>query len=79
MSRRKPPKKLFFSRTLDFLDHYLPEQAKKSHTGIGLNLAELVIKKHFGVIEAYNHENGGAVFSVLLPSYGLKNEKLTFS
>ena len=30
MSRRKQPKKLFFSRTLDFLDHYLPEQAKKS-------------------------------------------------
>ena len=58
---------------------YIPEHAKKSHTGIGLNLAELVIKKHFGVIEAYNHENGGAVFSVLLPSYGLKNEKLTFS
>lgn len=30
MSRREQPKKLFFSRTLDFLDHYLPEQAKRA-------------------------------------------------
>lgn len=30
MSRKKPEQKLFFSKTLDFLDHYLPEQAMKS-------------------------------------------------
>lgn len=34
MSRREQPKKLFFSRTLDFLDHYLPEQAKKSNNTV---------------------------------------------
>lgn len=54
---------------------YIPASAKRSHTGIGLNLAELVIRKHFGIIEAFNHEDGGAVFSIVLPSYGLKNEK----
>lgn len=54
---------------------YLPKNAKKTHTGIGLNLAELVIKKHFGVLKASNHEEGGAVFSILLPTYGMKQEK----
>lgn len=58
---------------------YIPDKAKKSHTGIGLNLAELVVKKHFGVIEACNHEEGGAMFSIVLPTYGLKNEKMSFS
>lgn len=58
---------------------YIPDKAKKSHTGIGLNLAELVFKKHFGVIEAFNHEDGGAVFSIVLPTYGLKNEKISFT
>ena len=30
MSRRKTQKKLFFSKTLEFLDHYLPDQVLKS-------------------------------------------------
>lgn len=30
MSKKKGKEKLFFSKTLDFLDHYLPEQAMKS-------------------------------------------------
>jgi len=30
MNKKEKIKKLFFSRTLDFLDHYLPEQAMKS-------------------------------------------------
>ena len=30
MSRKNPQKKLFFSKTLEFLEHYLPEQALKS-------------------------------------------------
>ncbi|EOS37368.1 hypothetical protein C808_03346 [Lachnospiraceae bacterium M18-1] len=30
MSKKKSKEKLFFSKTLDFLDHYLPEQAMKS-------------------------------------------------
>ena len=34
MSRKKQPQKLFFSKTLDFLDHYLPEQAKKSNNTV---------------------------------------------
>ena len=58
---------------------YLPEAAKKFHTGIGLNLAALVIKKHFGMIEAGNHPEGGAVFSIVFPNYGMKNEKVHFS
>lgn len=34
MSKNKQLQKLFFSKTLDFLDHYLPEQAKKSNNTI---------------------------------------------
>ena len=55
---------------------YIPKYQKKSHSGIGLNLAKLIIEKHFGVFHASNHEDGGAVFSVVLPVYVLKNEKL---
>lgn len=55
---------------------YLPEHVKKSHSGIGLNLAKLIIEKHFGVFHAANHEQGGAVFTIVLPVFALKNEKL---
>lgn len=51
---------------------YQPQGVKASHTGIGLNLAKLVFERHFGVVEAANHEDGGAVFSILLPVYALK-------
>ena len=34
MSRMKPKKKLFFSKTLEFLEHYLPDQALKSRNTI---------------------------------------------
>ncbi len=34
MSRKMPQEKLFFSKTLDFLEHYLPEQALKSRNTI---------------------------------------------
>ncbi len=34
MSRKMPQEKLFFSRTLDFLEHYLPEQALKRRNTI---------------------------------------------
>ena len=34
MSKRKTQKKLFFSKTLDFLEHYLPDQALKSRNTI---------------------------------------------
>lgn len=55
---------------------YVPEGEKFSHTGIGLNLAKLVIEKHFGTFKVRNHEDGGAEFSVVLPIYALKNEKM---
>ncbi|MEY8427474.1 HAMP domain-containing sensor histidine kinase [Lachnospiraceae bacterium 46-15] len=53
---------------------YIPEVQKNSHTGIGLNLAKLVIEKHFGTLKAKNHEKGGAVFSIVLPEYSLKRK-----
>ncbi len=34
MSRKKPQKKLFFSKTFDFLEHYLPEQVLKSRNTV---------------------------------------------
>ena len=34
MSRKKAKKILFFSKTLDFLEHYLPEQSLKSRNTI---------------------------------------------
>lgn len=34
MSRKKLSKKLFFSKTLDFLEHYLPDQALKSRNTV---------------------------------------------
>lgn len=55
---------------------YLPEHAKKSHSGIGLNLAKLIIDQHFGSIHANSHEERGAVFTVLLPVFDLKSRKI---
>lgn len=55
---------------------YLPERMKKSHVGIGLNLARLVIEQHFGSITAKNREGGGAEFTVLLPVYAMKEERI---
>ena len=54
---------------------YIPKHQKKSHSGIGLNLAKLIIEKHFGILHVQNHTDGGAVFSIVLPVYALKNEK----
>lgn len=51
---------------------YLPENAKASHVGIGLNLSKLIIEGHFGTIAAGNHEDSGAVFEIRLPVYNLK-------
>lgn len=52
-----------------FSRFYLPEETKANHTGIGLNLAKLVIEGHLGSVYAYNHAEGGAVFQILLPVY----------
>ncbi len=54
---------------------YLPEETKSNHIGIGLNFAKLIIEGHFGSIHARNHEEGGAVFDILLPVYNLKEKK----
>lgn len=48
---------------------YLPENVKENHTGIGLNLAKLIIEGHQGSVYAYNHGEGGAVFQIILPIY----------
>lgn len=57
---------------------YISRNSKKSHTGIGLNLSDLVVQKHFGKIKAYNHVDGGAVFEIRLPLHELKQEKIRF-
>lgn len=54
---------------------YIPAEVKANHTGIGLNLAKLIIEGHFGVIYVYNHVEGGAVFNIVLPLYSLKTGK----
>ena len=48
---------------------YLPEHVKENHTGIGLNLAKLIIEGHQGSVYVYNHHEGGAVFQIILPIY----------
>ena len=48
---------------------YLPEHVKQNHTGIGLNLAKLIVEGHQGSIYVYNHAEGGAVFQIILPIY----------
>lgn len=48
---------------------YLPENVKENHTGIGLNLAKLIIEGHQGSVYVYNHFEGGAVFQIILPTY----------
>lgn len=55
---------------------YQPEQEKKGHVGIGLNLTKLIVEAHFGTIRALNHEESGAVFEILLPFYPIMSEKI---
>lgn len=55
---------------------YMPEKMKATHTGIGLNLARLIIEGHFGSIYVCNHAEGGAVFHIILPMYSLKIGKV---
>jgi len=55
---------------------YLPQNVKKGHIGIGMNLTKLIIEGHHGTICASNHEDGGAEFSIMLPMYRLKNKNM---
>lgn len=48
---------------------YLPENVKQNHTGIGLNLAKLIIEGHQGSLYVYNHVEDGVVFQIILPVY----------
>jgi two-component system sensor histidine kinase ChvG len=41
--------------------------AAKSHTGLGLAIAEAIVRNHGGRIEATNHPAGGAVMRIALP------------
>lgn len=47
MSKKNKTKKLFFSKTLDFLDHYLPEQVKKSANTIETYRDALTVFRRF--------------------------------
>jgi signal transduction histidine kinase len=53
--------------------------AKESRqgTGLGLFIAKSIIRAHNGKIEAYNNENGGATFSILLPVNNNSTQLLT--
>jgi two-component system, NtrC family, sensor kinase len=42
-------------------------------TGLGLAVAYRIVEEHDGFIEAANNENGGATFTVYLPTTGEKN------
>jgi signal transduction histidine kinase len=45
---------------------------KKGNTGLGLAITKTIVEKHNGTIEAFNGDNGGAVFVVRLPCKGIK-------
>ncbi len=55
---------------------YQPRDAKNGHVGIGLNLARMIIEGHYGNICVSNCEDGGAMFTVMLPLYQLKGVKV---
>ena len=52
-------------------DSFIPDGKRTSDSsrgmGIGLSICMSIIKAHQGKMEAYNHEEGGAVFSFTLP------------
>ena len=39
----------------------------KGGTGLGLNIAEMIIDAHGGSIEAKNNDSGGSCYKVCLP------------
>lgn len=55
---------------------YIPQNMKKGHTGIGLNLAKLIIDNHNGNIHIYNHEKQGTIVKIVIPIYCLKQGKI---
>ena len=43
------------------------DRTKEGSSGLGLSIAQQVIKQHFGTITASNRECGGAEFLILFP------------
>lgn len=54
--------------------YYVGESGKNDSTGIGLNLAYMVVKAHGGDIIVHNGEGGGCCIEIILPRYELKNK-----
>ena len=52
---------------------YQPKNEKKGHTGIGLNLAKLILEGHHASIHAANRAEGGAEYLILLPRFETLN------
>ena len=48
---------------------YRPQEEKKGHVGLGLNLAKLIITGQKGELTAGNYPEGGAVFTLFLPRF----------
>jgi C4-dicarboxylate-specific signal transduction histidine kinase len=46
---------------------------KQSGIGMGLSIADKIVKAHQGRIWAENHPAGGAIFHVVLPATGVQN------
>ena len=46
-----------------------PQDMKKGHVGLGLNLAKLIVEGQHGKLLADSHPQGGAVFTLLLPDF----------
>ncbi len=42
---------------------------RENGTGLGLSVAARIVDRHGGFIETENREEGGAIFSVFLPSF----------
>ena len=55
-------------------ESYVPDGRKTADSsrgmGIGLSICMSIIKAHQGKMEAFNQENGGAVFRFVLPLLG---------
>ena len=57
-----------------FEKFYRKDEKKTGGTGIGLTIAKGIIELHDGTIEATNHPDGGAVFTIKLPAFQERSE-----
>ncbi|MDW5288116.1 two-component regulator propeller domain-containing protein [Formosa sp. PL04] len=56
-----------FDRFFEVSIHNNPEKNYNKGTGIGLSIANNIVKLHKGIITVLNKDSGGVVFSVVLP------------